>query len=138
MEGTAEERACELGKRIRELVDKGEFRLMDLNQHYGGDGVCQGCAIAAAAFVVGQRRADTRVACAKATTDAGLMTREEAAQIEMGYECWKTNRDWTSSVVQRDVESPFYKLGRAMSLNAKHISLPERLMLLEPAPEGGW
>jgi|SRR5580692_2893482 hypothetical protein len=117
----AKERAAELGCRIKAAIDEGKFNLGYGYLQFDGR-VCHGCAVAAAAFSCGLRRGDQED-CQERAVNYGLMSPQEAAQLEMGYEAFSWCFTWGGSGgVEVDLKSPFFKLGKKMSLASRHRS----------------
>jgi hypothetical protein len=85
--------------------------------------VCVGCAIGSLAFALGRQLVKTTYESSSGfetrnaiSAEAGdLVSPEEVNQLEMGYEVRLKLLD--SEV---DIDSPFYKLGKAMAIKAGH------------------
>jgi hypothetical protein len=113
----AEERAETIGREIRKSIRNGEFEFVHgyLNRiRKPGAETCTygGCAIAALAFVVGSRPNGgvgylLGEECRQDAVDTGLVTFEEARELEDGYEGNESRG------------GPFAALGRDLSAYAK-------------------
>lgn len=114
---SAKDRAATIGREIRKSIRNGEFEFVNgyLNRvRKPGDKACTygGCAIAALAFVVGTRPEEGQgyvlgADCARDAVDTGLVTLEEARELEDGYEG------------NNDHGGPFAALGRDLRAYAK-------------------
>lgn len=131
---SAEERACILGRKLREMVAAGEFRLGFGYLDAKPDGTeCEGCAIAAAAkclgaigvvksgtYASGTRiyygARDLRNFLVSRDHGNGLLAMLDVYQLEAGYEATKI----LPGGLPADPDDPFFKLGKAMAISAGH------------------
>lgn len=113
----AEQRAEILGRKIEDLVEKGEFVIGGGFMRWFG-GACTGCALGAAAYACGRRpetcyplnlSGSVREELSRAVEEEALASEEECFQLEMGYEHFTMVEG-----VYPDRESPFYQLGERL------------------------
>jgi len=120
-----QQRAINLGRRIQKAIKDGVFRLdvgYASKPHPIFDPapkgvVCQGCALAAAAFVISREPLDMgQEGCLEVVTEA--ISRDDAAQLECGYERWthtthavRRNGKVKSRRIKAKPNNAFYKLG---------------------------
>lgn len=123
----ASERARIVGERIREAVARGELRLEHggyLYEDVRQPDVCMGCAIGAAARVLGNlRECNSSKACRAAVCGSGLVTEQEAIELECGFEGWHgmypEPANLSVEMTEADTSSPFYLLGAALRAEAR-------------------
>jgi hypothetical protein len=126
---TITKRASNLGRQIATQINAGKFRLrLDVGYlskpepyDYAPKGVvCQGCALAAAAYAIGRE-----VLSGDQTTCLNVVlpkiTRDDAAQLECGFERWSSTRQEVAKngkVVVKHFKarprSAFFKLGERL------------------------
>lgn len=115
---TAADRATVLRDRILAEINAGTFSLGSLYLlQMRTNGKCYGCAVAAAAFAVGNLRSANRQECYEASASSGLISVDETYQLEMGYEQIESIRtigDGRTYVATVDRSSPFCKLGEEL------------------------
>lgn len=107
---TTQERADEVGRRIRAEVDAGRFDLMNGRFQGERNGKLCGCAVGAAAIILGNYwnpEANTPDADGAATT-GGLMSLEDVSALETGF-------DSLESIRRGHEGSPFYALGKQLA-----------------------
>jgi len=128
------QRAANLGRKIDRRIKNGTFRLDEgyLNKQLKGgrelEGKCEGCALAAAAFAMSRgkvQEARSQTECVTTVMSDSTISREEAAQLEMGYEGWvhvgytidlKPGGELRRQVFKEDRQNPFHKLGVKLRL----------------------
>lgn len=137
--------ARELEFRISDARTNGSFHLQSGMTEYlqgmvwaNGMRQCRGCALAAAAFVLskGLVRARRSECFAGAMSDASLgITKEEAAQLEMGFEGWPDTTGVLANErpLRADGTDPFYQLGVRLAYSVDNKLERDRLPAVEAA-----